>query len=367
MAAELRMFFDNQPAETERLDLFRTVQIDQAIGMATEAELEMELALDENGRWLDLDQAFIQPFARMRIEIKTGEGDFVPLIDGPVVGQRLRMSATPNQSKLTLVVHDDSVELNRVERVVLYEELTASEIAEQLFTEAGMEAEVDNLDGAGGSLERVVVQRGTAMQLLRELARRHGMFIYVRPGDAPGSSVGVFRRPDLAPSQLPEILLIGSMRNLDDLTIEFDGLGPFTALAAGIDAADLSQLRVESETGSQLALGDESSLESVQAASLLLARNRETESDLSAAVNAAVDYGAWAYSANGELGPAYPAVLQPHATVNLAGAGPMSGAYLISQVKHRFDNSSYRQQFSLRRNARSLIDDTAPASGSGVF
>lgn len=367
MTAEIRLYFDNEPASAEQLDLFRTVQIDQAIGMATEAELEMELALDANGQWVDFEQPFVQPYTRMRIEIKPGDGDFVPLIDGPLVGQRLKLAAAPNQSRLSLVVHDDSVQLNRVEQVVLYEDLTASDIAQQLFSEAGMEADVDSLDAADGSLERVVVQRGTAMQLLRELARRHGMFIYVRPGEMPGSSVGVFCRPDLAPSQLPEILLIGQDRNLDDLNLEFDGLRPFTAAAGGVNAADLTPLYVESASGSQLPLGDESSLALVEPASLLLARTRETENDLSAAVDAAVDYGAWAFTANGELSAAYPAVLQPHTTVNLAGAGPMSGAYLISQVKHHFDNSSYRQQFSLRRNARSLVDIAGPAAGSGVF
>ena len=367
MSAELRLFFDNEPAEAGQLDLFHTVQIDQAIGMATEAELEMALVLDENGQWPDLEQPFIQPFARMRIEIKSGEGEFVPLIDGPVVGQRYKMAAAPNQSRLTLVVFDDSVQLNRVEQVVLYEELSASDIAEQLFSEAGMEAEVDSLDDAGGSLERVIVQRGTAMQLLRDLARRHGMFLYVRPGERPGSSIGVFRRPDLTASAFPEILLIGPARNLDDLTIEFDGLRPFTARAGGVDAADLTLLDAESETGTQTPLGDESSLASVEPASLLLARTRETWNDLSAAVNAAVDNASWAYTAQGEVGTAYPAVLQPHALVNLAGAGPMSGTYLISQVRHRFDNGSYRQQFSLRRNARSRVDITTSAAASGVF
>jgi hypothetical protein len=112
MAAELRMYFDNQAASAEQLDLFRTVQVDQAIGMVTEGELEMELALDETGRWTDLDQGYVQPFARVRVEVRAGEADFVPLIDGPIIGQRLDLAAAANHSRLTLVVHDDSVSLN---------------------------------------------------------------------------------------------------------------------------------------------------------------------------------------------------------------------------------------------------------------
>ena len=57
MPAELRMFFDNTPATKEQMDLFRTIRVDQAIGMATEAELEMELVLDDTGAWTDFAQS----------------------------------------------------------------------------------------------------------------------------------------------------------------------------------------------------------------------------------------------------------------------------------------------------------------------
>ena len=61
----------------------------------------------------------------MRIEIKIDDGEFVPLIDGPLIAQRMVMSAAPNDSMLTLVVQDDSVLLNQVETVTVFEELSA--------------------------------------------------------------------------------------------------------------------------------------------------------------------------------------------------------------------------------------------------
>ncbi len=98
-----------------------------------------------------------------------------------------------------------------------------------------------------------------------------------------------------------------------------------------------------------------------------MARTRETESDLDAAAAAAADYASWAYRAAGEVdSAAYPAVLQPYATVGLAGAGPMSGRYLVAQVNHMIDDQSYRQQFTLRRNARSAGGSSSAATG-GVF
>jgi hypothetical protein len=366
MPSEFRMFLDNAPATTEQMDLFRAIRVDQAIGMATEAELELELTLDDTGAWTDFAQAFTQPFSRIRVEIKIDEGAFVALIDGPVIAQRVEMSAAPNDSTLTLVVQDDSVKLNQVETVAVFEELSPSDIASQLFAGAGLTPEVGTVSAGGGTLERFTVQRGTAMQLLRDLARRHGFVLQVKPGAVPGASVGVFQPLDLGVDDAPELVLVGDARNLERISIDFDGLRPFAAAASSLDAADLSVLRSEVQSPSLTALGDEAAHDLVEPATVLLARTRETETDLDGAATAAVDAASWAWSATGEVDAAsYPAVLQPYGTVNLAGAGPMSGRYLVAQVTHSIDNATYRQAFTLRRNARSAAGG-GPVPG-GVF
>ena len=368
MTAEFKLFFDNTPATEEQLGLFRTIQVDQGIGMVTEAELEMELRLDDNGTWVDFAESFTEPFSRIRIEIKIGDGDFVPLIDGPLVSQRMTMSASPNASRLTLVVHDDSVLLNQLESVSVFEELAASDIAEILFSDAGLQPQVDTTPAAGGSLERAIVQRGTPMQLLRELARRHGMVLRVMPGTTPGVSIGVFAAFNLDDVDLPELLVTGDKRNLDQINIDFDGLRPFAAIASTVDAGSLEVLQSEAQQSSQTTLGDEAAHIIVEPAQVLMARTRETASDLDAAVAAAADTASWAFSATGEVDSAtYPAVLQPYATVSLAGAGPMSGRYLIAQVNHMIDDQTYRQQFTLRRNARSVVGGAGGGLPGGVF
>ena len=158
------------------------IRIDQAIGLAAEAELDLPVATDDSGVWSGQDDDFSAPFHRIRVEVQIGDGDFVPLIDGPVVAQRFELKAEPNDSHVTVVVHDDSVLLNRDEKVVVFEDKAASEIAESLISEYGLTPQVDDTPAAGGALTRYVVQRGTNMQLLRQLARRNGMWAYVKPG-----------------------------------------------------------------------------------------------------------------------------------------------------------------------------------------
>lgn len=366
-SAAFRVYFNDEAADQARLELLREIRVDQAIGMATEAELTLDIGLDENGSWSDIEEDFTQPFGRVRLEIKSGD-DYVALIDGPIVAQSFELSGDPNSSKLVLIAQDDSVLLNQKEEVGLFEDKTAGDIAEQLFRDQGLDAEVDPVDAVAGGLPRVVVQRGTAMHLLRELARRHGMFVYVKPGPSPGASVGVFQRPRLQESDLPEILIVGAKRNVNQFTVKLDALRPVTATAACVRVTDQTVLTKTASTSGLTGLGDKAAHDVVPPGEVLLARTREEDGDLEAAAAAAVDHSSWAYSATGEVtADVYPAVLSPYQVVKVAGAGGhLSGSYLVSQVSHTVNDEAYRQRFTLRRNARS---DGASSSGlpGGVF
>jgi hypothetical protein len=358
-----RLYFDNAPVEQAQIDQFTEIRIDQAIGLVAEAELDLPVSTDDAGVWSGQDDDFSAPFHRIRIEVQIGDGDFIPLIDGPVVAQRFTLKAEPDDSQVTLVVHDDSVLLNRDEKVVVFEDKPASEIAKTLIEEPGLSSEVDDTQDAGGALTRYVVQRGTNMQLLRQLARRNGMWAYVKPGPTPGKSIGVFARPNLDPSDLPEILLLGPDRNIDAFTVEFDALRPLKAQAGSVTIADTSELTSDAESASLAPLGNEA-LHGVLSpiGTAMLARTREEQADIDAATQAAVDLSAFAYSAEGELNnDLYEGVIQPYQVVSVAGiGGRLGGNYVVSRVSHKLTDASYQQNFALIRNARSA------ATGGGI-
>lgn len=364
--ANLRMYLDGTAASEEQLDLFREIRIDQAIGMAAEAELEIDLSLDDEGMWSMIEEEFAQAFKRIRVEIQMGEGEFVPLIDGSIIAQRFELSAGPGESVLTLVVHDDSVLLNQIETVALFEDKTPGEIAETLITDAGLDAEVDTVASAGSNYTRYVVQRGTAMQLLRELARRHGMFVYVKPGDTPGKSIGVFAKPSLLPSDATELLLIGEDRNIHKFSVQLDALMPMTVKAGDVRLSDSSLLSSEASVPSLDPLGPETihSVLAPQAVSILN-NAREEQNDLDAATEAAVDLSAFAYTASTEIDANdYAHVLSPYQVISVAGPGGyLGGNYLINRVKHVINAEGYTQSLTLKRNARS----SGYAAGGGLL
>lgn len=368
--AEYRMYLDNEAADEDTLSLFGEIRVDQAIGMAAEAELHLDLTVNDEGYWDLMEEGFTQPGARVRVEVKVGEeGEYVPLIEGTVVGQRFHLSAEPESSEMVLIVQDDSVLLNQDETVELFEDKRADEIAEKLFDDFGLDADVDAMPDAGSALPRFTVQRGTAMELLKELARNHGAHVYVRPGDEPGVSVGVFKYPSWEPSDLPELLLLGEERNVASFRAEFDATRPLTATAYSVTAADKTIIGSTLDTPDVETLGDEAAHDVVVPAHTLLARGREEQSDLDEAVFAAVNVSSFAYSAAGEVSAdIYEGVLLPYQIVTVAGVGAtLSGDYLISHVTHVLSDEGYTQQFELKRNARSGASGGAGGLIGGLF
>ena len=106
----------------------------------------------------------------------------------------------------------------------------------------------------------------------------------------------------------------------------------------------------------------------IAAGETLLARTGAESADLDAATAAAVNHSSWAYSARAEvMADNYAGVLTPYQTIAVSGAGGyLSGDWLISQVTHIINDESYKQQFTLRRNARSDGADGG-GLGGGIF
>jgi len=363
--SEFRLYVDNQPASAEQLAAFSSIRVEQAVGMAAAAELNMPLVPDDEGAWAGFDEPAAQPFTRVRIDVKVGDGDFVSLLDGPVVGQRFELDAAPDRSHLTIVVHDDSVLLDRDEKVAVHENEALPSLVRNLIEEPGLDARVDaSLPDAGSAVDRYFVQRGTNMQTLRGLARRFGMVVYVEPGDTPGRSIGVFEAATAHDDGLPQLVLLGADRNIATFSAEFDALRPQIAKAATVRAIDKEQIAGQASTADEPPLGDAAAHQLVTPSTTLLRDMREEQADLDAETAGLVDASSWAYAARGELdADLYSGVLRPHRKVTVTGVGPqLSGDYLIARVLHEISDSGYRQSFALARNARSSGD-----AGGGLF
>jgi hypothetical protein len=364
-AVSFRLFYGSNPATQEQLDKIESITVEQEIDMAWEARLTLPICTDANGAWSGDDEAFMQSFLRIRVEVKVGVNSYAALIDGPVVGYDSQRSSEPGQSQITIIVHDDSVYLNREENIEVFEGRRDSEIAEWLFSQAQhiSKRQVDDTPAAPQDLPPATVQRGTAMRLLRELARRQGMHAYVLPGEQPDQSIGCFKRLPTSASGLPDLVLLGEDRNIETFNLSFDSQSPARVQAYALNVTDHAVLTSKSSFRNLELLGDKASLTDESQATQLQARPGMGNSvDLDQRTAGETERAGYSLTARGSVIPGcYPAALTPYRLVQVrAVSARQSGNYLIHHVTHLLNRSMYTQEFTLKRNA------TLRSSGSGA-
>jgi hypothetical protein len=328
-----------------------------------EARIRLALCLDENGRWRNRQDEFAAPFSRVRVELKPGDGGFVPLIDGPVAQFDTALDSQPGKSSVTLVVRDDTVFLNREEDVEPpFENRADSDVAEEVFRRFAQIAET-RIEPTRG-FPPVSVREGTEIDFLRKLAKLNGCRAYVLPGDEPEASIGCFLPDPEDPADLPPLVLIGDGRNLADATITEDSEGPERTRARTLVIADQSIVSFEASTQDIALMADLPAVpDELEAVRTLPPEDNQRE-DLEPATSGQNLIRSYAFRLASRVVPGcYPAVLTPYRKVEVrAGATPYSGEYLIEKVTHRITPSLYTQELEAIGNSRTDV----PAGGGAV-
>jgi hypothetical protein len=370
---EFRIFFDNTGATDEQLELIDEITVEQEVDMAWEARLKIPVYVDDEGNWCNGDEEFMRPFTRVRVEIKIGDEDFTPLFDGPITGFDSKMNSGPGDSHLTLIAQDDTFFLNRVENIAAFEDRADHEVAEQLFDEYShlvASKEIDTTPASGTALTPLVVQRGTAMQLLRSLAKRQGLHAYVLPGDEPGETIGCFKAFPIETDGLPPLILLGAECNVEAIDVHYCACKPSDAKASTLKITDKSITEETVNATDAELMGDETAEESSEADMQILPPHQGESVDLNTAVTAVVQNASYSYEVTGQLlEDTYTGVLSPYRVVSLqAGNTPVSGDYLITKISHKITAENYTQSFTMKRNARSTpFGSGSPGVPGGIF
>lgn len=324
--------------------------------MAWEARLQIPVTVDDKGNWKGENEEFMKSFSHVRVEVQVGENPFVPLIDGPIVNHGGNKSLEPGQSSIALVVRDDSVYLNRKVNIERFENRSDDQIADQLFggvpriTTRDIESTSQRID------QPVLIQRGTAMQILRLLAQCQGMHAYVLPGDEPGRSVGCFKRFSTKPAGLPPLILLGGDRNMETFNVTNDAESPSRFQAFFLTTSDKEVVTGRSNFDDIDLLGPEQAFDSERNTAIRIARPGPCSPvDPDRRVAAETERASYAFEATGSvLAGCYPAVLRPYGVVSVRAVNDrLSGDYMIKAVTHSLTRSYYAQSFTVMRNARS--------------
>ncbi len=369
---DYRLFFNDAPAKQDQLDMVESIENQQDIDMAWEAKLEIPLCSSDSGKWAKEDDKILAEFARFRIEVKVGKGGFVPLIDGPMVAFDNNMSSEPGQSSLSVRVHDDSVLLNRDEKIDAFKGKTDDEIARAIFRSIPQitSIQTDPVPPADTKLQPVVIQRGTGIEILRLLAKRRNMHAYVLPGPKAGQSVGVFKKFPTTKDGLPDLILLGPDRNISKFDVKNRATQAGKTVGYSVSLTDKKVVKKTSSFQRLDLLGSNPPLKKEKdAGTYLLPPDLVDSVDLDSAVQAKTDASSYQFEASGMLyTECYGKVLTPYRLVTARGVnGRLSGDYIITGVTHSLNRESYTQTFKLRRNARSAGAGGAPSPREKLF
>ena len=355
-AVEFKMFFDGTSATQEQLDKIEEVKVDQAVDRAWEARIQIPVCVNNDGKWEGEQEAWMKAFTRLRVEVNPGDGKFVALIDGPIVGFDSARSAQPGKSVVTVVVHDDSALLNRTATVDVRQGQKDSDLARQIFLDAqlGGSPDIDETPPQPNQITDASVQRGTPMQYLRELARRNqDWHAYVLPGKASGQSIGCFKQFPKELDGLPEMVLLGADRNIQEFNVNNRSQNPCNIKASTLSISHDTVQTATSSFRDATLMGDQPpDVANSNEATCFLPPGQTDRVDLTNAARGAATASGFSLEATGSIVPfCYPVALSPYRWVLAKiSDSQYSTKYLITQVTHTLSRSIYKQSFSMKGN-----------------
>jgi phage protein D len=375
--------------------------VEESTTAASVLRLRLTLQLQEDGSWTYLEDDRFAPFTRVsvRVGFTGGEGlagalggllggggddGLEPVFDGYVTVVSLQIGSEPGGAHLEMTALDTGVLMSLEEKIAAWPDLADSDIVQQIVSGYGVQVQTDPTATVHQENDTTIVQRGTDIQFVRDLAQRNGLEFYFETDRSSGDVVAFFRAPQLDGTPQPDLAIqFGAESNLRRFTARLSGQRPLNVKTTQVDikansanteqVSDTQWTKLGDKDLNTLVGGPLDSLvtpQDAQAQMLALGPPTSDETELRTLAQAVRDEAAWFITATGEINSdAYQTVLRPRRLVLVKGAGtPYSGKYYVTRVTHQLrGDGSYTQIFEARRNARDLDgSETFGADSSGL-
>lgn len=360
-AVSYTLLIEGSPASLDLLAAIEQIEVEDHADMADMLRLRIAIGVKKGCcDWTVLDDDLFSRLSNVKILVTVGSGPAEPLIDSYVIETSADFSNQPGQSVLNVVATDPTVLMNLEEKIRPWPDMADSDIATAIFADREYNF-VPVVEATGWRRQEVdqrVIQRGTDIRFLRQLARRNGYECYVEMNPSTGVIEGHFHPPRLG--QSPQGVLsvnMGPATNVNSFNARYDMLRPTTAQVTGLDIESQDDQPARVESLALTGLGKKPALNGDRPRRVLLSRTGLAQTgELQTYAQAVVDRSAWAITTDGELNTvAYGGILRAKRPVNVRGAGrQFSGTYYVEKVTHTFSGEGYTQRFTLRRNALAL-------------
>ncbi|MFN7571415.1 MAG: phage late control D family protein [Betaproteobacteria bacterium] len=353
----------------EMYGCIRSITVDEDLDVGTSFSIELAACRNEDGSWPYIGDEQLRVWNRVTIiAIFPTQTEIV--VDGYI--SHLTVATDPQGTHVTAQIRgvDASYALNLEDKRRIWIGKTYEEIVEAILTENELVPRITPPEPAPPA--HTVAQRGTDLQLIRELARRRGYDFFV------SGATAFFRPPNLegAPQKLIAVNF-GDESNCTQISIDADGTAPTAAASEFLDEMTGEYAASNAESSGLPDLGT-SPLAGLRGGAGLSQRAVVARRIGGLTQARADDYGAgvlrrggfWLI-ARGQLnGLRYGRVLRVRRTVTVKGLGSTyNGVYYVRKVRHQMTDRTYTMDFELARNAIDALgseDYTGEGAESGA-
>ncbi|MCP4707749.1 MAG: phage late control D family protein [Planctomycetes bacterium] len=276
----------------------------------------------------------------------------------------------PTQCTLEIWCMDESILMDREEKLKDWPNKKDSDIAIEIFNQFGFTPDVEDTEVVHDEALSTIIQRETDMQFLKRLALRNGFECYM------DGTTACFKSPAADADPQPVLAIhFGHETNVVSFAIELNALLPTNLAMSQIDRSSKEILNAAAENSQQTTLG------SIDAVGLLAAGMNPGQTyigmnvvtgrpEMAALCQGLFHQAEWFIIGQGEInGNRYGHVLKPRGTVTIKGVGETySGVYYVNHVTHMFSPDGYSQRFKVKRNGIMLTgSEDFSGNGGGLF
>lgn len=383
------------------------LRVEENTGSANAFQLQMQSTLGSDGSWSYMDDSRFGLFTPVSIRMGFSSGSglsgalgaaanalgigasggggndgLVPIFDGYVTAAHFESGSAPGSSTFEIAGLDTSVLMSVEEKVAVFNNMSDSDIAQQILGSYGVTVQADSTATVHQEEETSLVQRTSDARFLRELAQRNGLEFYLETDPTTNEVTAYFQAPQLGGTPQTDLALqFGDKSNLLQFSAHVTGQRPLAVKVSQVDieADSATTAQVTDTRLAKIGASDANDLigsalaglvtpSDTQAQMLILGPPTSDATEQQTIAQAVRDDAGWLIAASGEVNSdAYGNVLRPHRTVLVKGAGKTySGMYYVTHVTHEMrGDGTYSQKFKARRNALG-VDGTEQFGSSGL-
>lgn len=358
MAGSFQIILNGAPADDDFYVRLAMLEVEESMDLPGAVLIKLPVSATE-----DKDLSFtgddrLAPFSTVAVVVSQEDQEDACIFDGFVLSHKLHATTGMTAGELQVWGQDASWLMNLEEKVKEWVDVTDSAVAASIFGDYGISPAPNNSDddsAAHTESGHSLMQRGTDIQFLRQLARRSGKVCRVACEAKPGLRTGYFAKPATDGEPVATLTLNdASAANVAALDFEWDVTRPSAVKASQALFNDTNPASGDTSDSGIAPLAERGLADFAgKTVSVMLTAPVDDAGELTQRATALLRESGWFARCQGEANATgIGAVLRAGTIVEVAGAGSVnSGKYLVWSVRHTITNDAHVMKFVLVRNA----------------